>query len=197
MDDQPLNAQSGNHNSRYALVGVLLLLLGGGGLYMMLKGSGTPQPLPPPPPAARDAGPPQPLTPQVGATIELPPEEPDAGPAPDAGPPRIRYVTRYVNECSGTLSDPAAVARTAQSNYGALRACYEHELRANPQLRGRLVANLKIGTNGHLSDVSVQTAMNSHPLVDCVKRSLMRVVFPPARGGCAIYQASFNFSPRE
>ncbi len=44
MDDHP-NPQSGNPNSRYAIVGVLLLLLGGGGLYAMLKGnSTTPQP---------------------------------------------------------------------------------------------------------------------------------------------------------
>lgn len=196
MNDSLKPPTSGGDNTKYAAIGLLLLLGGGGGIYALTRSEPTPPTAPPH--AARDAGPAIVTNPSVGAVIELPPEVPDAGPPPDVSTaPRIRYVTRYVNECTGTLSDPGGVQRTAQSNYGALRACYERELRANPTLRGGLTAQLKINTTGHLDRVSVSTGMSSQPLVTCVKNALMRVVFPPSRGGCALAEVRFNFTPRE
>ncbi|MEZ4410731.1 MAG: AgmX/PglI C-terminal domain-containing protein [Polyangiales bacterium] len=95
------------------------------------------------------------------------------------------------------LTNPQGVTATARANYGALRACYEHELRANQQLRGPLTARLKINTSGHADEVQVSTPMRSAALVQCVKRALQRVTYPPARGGCAIAEVSFNFTPRD
>ncbi len=195
MDESNDVTRSDSGTGKYAVIGLLLLAGGGAGIYFLTKS-------PPPPPRTvasntPDASLPPPPTPTVAPPIELPPEVPDAGPPPEASAPRIRYVTRYVNECSGTLTDPGAVQRTAQANFGALRACYERELRSNPQLRGGLTAELKIGTSGRVEDVRVATSMNSRPLVDCVKTSLRRITVPPARGGCAIAQVRFNFSPRE
>jgi hypothetical protein len=187
---------SGGGNGKYAAIGLLLLVGGGVGIWALTRTDAPPRPaafL-----VARDAGRPVVTNPSVGALIELPPEVPDAGPPPDvSNAPRIRYVTRYVSECSGTLSDPGGVQRTAQSNYGAMRACYERELRANPTLRGGLTAQLKINTSGHLDAVQVSTGMSSRPLVNCVKAALMRVSFPPSRGGCALAEVRFNFTPRE
>ncbi|TAK24949.1 MAG: AgmX/PglI C-terminal domain-containing protein [Myxococcaceae bacterium] len=195
MNDSLKPPTSGGGNAKYAAIGLLLLIGGGGGIYALTRPAPTPQPVSIP--VARDAGPPIVTNPSVGAVIELPPEVPDSGPAPDAGPPRIRYVTRYVAECSGTLSDPGGVQRTAQANYGAMRACYERELRANPALRGGLTAQLKINTSGRLDAVQVSTGMSSRPLVNCVKAALMRVSFPPSRGGCALAEVRYNFTPRE
>ncbi len=196
MDENHEAPRSEGGNAKYAVIGLLLLLGGGGGIWMMTR---PPPPPPTRPPPVVDAGPPPPTSPMVAAPIELPPEEPDAGPPvpTDAGPPRIRYVTRYVDACPGQLTDPAGVTRTAQANYGALRACYERELRVNPQLRGPLTAELKVGTSGRIEDVRVATAMNSRALVECVKASLRRLTVPPSRGGCAIAQVRFNFAPRE
>ena len=197
MNDNVTPPASGGGSGKYVAVGLLLLLGGGAGIYAITRPAALP---PPPPPVAMvpDAGPPIVTNSNVGVAIELPPEVPDAGPPPDVSTaPRIRYVTRYVSECSGTLSDPGAVQRTAQQNYGALRACYERELRANPTLRGGLTAQLKINTGGHLDGVQVSTGMSSRPLVTCVKNALMRVAFPPSRGGCALAEVRFNFTPRE
>jgi hypothetical protein len=68
---------------------------------------------------------------------------------------------------------------------------------ANPTLRGGLTAQLKINTSGHLDAVQVSTGMSSRPLVNCVKAALMRVSFPPSRGGCALAEVRYNFTPRE
>ncbi len=196
MNDNLTPPTSGGGNGKYAVIGLLLLIGGGAGIYALTRPS-TPTPAPVRP-MLHDAGPPIVTNSTVGAVIELPPEVPDSGPPPDVSTaPRIRYVTRYVSECSGTLSDPGGVQRTAQNNYGAMRACYERELRANPTLRGGLTAQLKINTTGHLDAVQVSTGMSSRPLVNCVKAALMRISFPPSRGGCAIAEVRFNFTPRE
>lgn len=196
MDEQPEVHRSEGGSAKYAIVGIVLLLGGGAAIWSMTR----PAPTPPRPVAtvAHDAALPPPPTPTIAPPIELPPDEPDAAVAPDASAatPRIRYVTRYIDACPGTLTDPGAVQRTAQANFGSLRACYERELRVNNQLQGRLTARLVISTTGHVQDVSVNTAMNSRPLVECVKASLRRLTVPPARGGCATYDVTYNFSPR-
>lgn len=188
---------NGGGNNKFAVIGVLLLLGGGGGIYAITRPP-APAPTPPAPHVepAHDAGPP--VVPTVTPPIELPPDEPDAGPPPDVqqAAPHIRYVTRYVGGCTGSI-DINRVNATAQANYGGLRACYEHELRANPGLRGPLAARMMINTSGHADDVGVTTPMNSRALVACVKRTLQRVSFPPSRGGCAVAEVRFNFSPRE
>lgn len=196
MNDSLTPPASGGGNGKYAVIGLLLLLGGGAGIYALTR----PSPPPPPPraPVVHDAGPPLNTTPTVGVQIELPPEVPDAGPPPDVSTaPRIRYVTRYVSACPGTLTDPGGVQRTAQNNFGAMRACYERELRANPALRGRLTAELRVNTSGRLDGVTVHTAMSSTSLVNCVKAALQRLSYPPSRGGCAIAEVNYNFAPRE
>ncbi|MDO9022668.1 MAG: AgmX/PglI C-terminal domain-containing protein [Deltaproteobacteria bacterium] len=195
MNDSLTPPPAGGGNAKYAAIGLLLLLGGGGGIYALTRTEAPPPA--PPTPVVRDAGPPIATNSSVGAVIELPPEVPDAGPPPDVSTaPRIRYVTRYVNECSGTV-DIAAVQRTAQANYGALRSCYERELRANPALRGALTAQLKVNSTGHLDGVRVATGMSSTSLVNCVKSALMRLTYPASRGGCAVAEVRFNFTPRE
>lgn len=197
MDSEPVGAPKGDGTTKYAIIGLLLLIGGGGAIYTLTRTPDTP-----PPPrtavAAIDAGATAPIAaPQVGNQIELPVEEPDAGPAQDVlanAAPRIRYVTRYVAACPGTV-DIAQVQRVAQMNYGSLRACYERELRSNNSLRGPLTAQLKINTSGRVEDVEVSTPMRSRPLIDCVKTAMRRLRVPASRGGCALAQVRFNFSP--
>lgn len=196
MNDSLTPPASGGGNGKYAVIGLLLLLGGGVGIYALTRPA--PPPAPRPAPVVHDAGPPIVTTSTVGVHIELPPEVPDAGPPPDVSTaPRIRYVTRYVSACPGTLTDPGGVQRTAQNNFGAMRACYERELRANPTLRGRLTAELRVNTSGRLDGVTVHTSMSSPSMVNCVKAALQRLTYPPSRGGCAIAEVNYNFAPRE
>ena len=197
MDSEPVGAPKGDGTTKYALIGLLLLIGGGAGIYALTR---TSPPPPPPPPvvAAVDAGAPAlPIAaPQVGNQIELPVEEPDAGPAPDVtnAAPRIRYVTRYVAACPGTI-DQGQVQRVAQMNVGALRACYNRELRTNNTLRGPLRAQLKINTSGRIEDVEISTPMRSPAMIQCMKAALRRLQVPASRGGCALVPLSFNFTP--
>lgn len=197
MDSEPVGAPKGDGTTKYAIIGLLLLLGGGAGIYALTRPAPTP-PAPPPVVAAVDAGAPQlPIAaPQVGDQIALPVEEPDAGPAPDVtnAAPRIRYVTRYVSACPGTI-DQGQVQRVAQMNVGALRACYNRELRTNNTLRGPLRAQLKINTSGRIEDVEISTPMRSPSMIQCMKAALRRLQVPASRGGCALVPLSFNFTP--
>lgn len=196
MSDIPPPPVSGGGNTKYAIIGALLLLVGGGGIYLMTRKPDTP-PAPRRETAAPlvDAG--HTITPSLVPQIELPPEEPDAGPPVDAGR-RIRYVYRTIGECNGTI-DAGRVAATARAHFGGLRACYEHELRANNSLRGGMTALIKINTSGRADDVGfdrVSIPMNA-TFRNCVKRTLRGLAYPAPRGGCAIVAVPFNFSPRE
>ena len=194
MDSTPAGPAKEGGTAKYAVIGLVLLLGGGGAIYALTR---PPEPPPAPRPvAAVDAGAPQlPIaTPQVGDQIELPPEQPDAGPPVQQGEPRIRYVTRYVAACPGSV-DVNAVQRVAQMNYGSLRACYERELRSDNSLRGPLTAQLKINTTGRVEEVQVSTPMRSPALKACVAAALRRLQVPASRGGCALAQVRFNFTP--
>jgi hypothetical protein len=197
VDEHPKVSRTDSGHSKLVIFGLLLLVGGGVAIGVLTRTPETPSRTPPPV-TVRDAAV-APSTPLLAAPIELPPDEPDAAPAPppDAAPPRIRYVTRYVDACPGTLTDPAGVDRVARANAGAVRACYERELRSDNTLRGHLTARLFINTSGRVENVQVSTSMNNRALVECVKSTLRRLTVPPSRGGCATRDLNYDFAPRE
>lgn len=195
MESTPAPPTKEGGSAKYAAIGLVLLLGGGGAIWALTRSPEAPPQRPTP--TVVDAGTPGlPIaSPRVGDQIELPPEQPDAGPpAPPPEAPRIRYVTRYVAACPGSV-DVNQVQRVAQMNYGSLRACYERELRSNNGLHGPLTAQLKINTSGRVEDVEVSTPMRSPAMITCVKAALRRLQVPAARGGCALAQVRFNFTP--
>ena len=196
----PPPAQQGGGNAKYAVLGLLLLVFAGTALFFAFKkpsGSGS-QPEPTRPVAVVDAGVQQPVGPQVGAQIELPPEEPDAGPqeaSGDAGRPHVRYVYRYVSACPGSVDGPR-VSTVVRQNYGGLRECYNRQLRSNPNLRGNVTAEWVIQPNGSVGQINTSGAVaRDRTFKTCFEGSLSRMRFPTPRGGCAVFQQSFNFTP--
>jgi hypothetical protein len=197
----PPPAPQGGGNAKFAIIGILLLLGGGAAIFFLTrKPTATETPHPTPPVATvHDAGPPEPTGPQIGAQFELPQEEPDAGQpeASDAGQnrPHIRYVTRYVAACPGTVDGPRVTAVVRQ-NYGGLRECYNRQLRSNPALRGNVTAEWVIQPNGSVGQISTSGAVaRDRTFKSCFETSLSRLRFPAPHGGCAMFQQSFSFTP--
>lgn len=194
----------GGASGKYAIIGLLLLL----GAIVVIYFATRPSAQPPQhsdtsrPPAQPDAAV-QPVLPRVGATIVIPESEPDAGveaeaqtAAGDAGR-RIRYVTRYVSECPGTV-DMARVQAVVRQNYGGVRECYTRQLRSNPTLQGRATARLVINTNGSVGDVGSSGVVNrDRAFKSCFENALGRMRFPAPQRGCAIVEVPFNFSPQQ
>jgi hypothetical protein len=196
----PPSAPQGGGNAKFAIIGIVLLLGGAVAIFLLTrKPTTTETPRPPPVAEVHDAGPPEPTGPTIGAQIELPPEEPDAGQpeTTDAGQnrPHIRYVTRYVAACPGTVDGPRVTAVVRQ-NYGGLRECYNRQLRSNPSLRGNVTAEWVIQPNGTVGQISTAGAVtHDRTFKTCFETSLSHLRFPAPRGGCAMFQQSFNFTP--
>jgi hypothetical protein len=190
----------GGGNTKYAIIGILLLLGAGVAIFFGTRGPAEAPPqaqLPPSPAPVEDAAAPQPTGPTVGAEIGLDLDEPDAAveePAPDASRPRIRYVTRYVAACPGTVDGPGVTA-VVRANYGGLRECYNRQLRMNPSLQGNVTAVWVINTNGSVGDISTSGAVaRDRNFKTCFEGALRRIRFPAPRGGCAMFQQSFTFT---
>lgn len=131
----------------------------------------------------------------------IPELEPDTGPAPDAGGPRIRYVTRYAGggggrwNCRGEVN--ASAAQRALSQHALqFRNCYERRLKVNNTLEGNVRVDMRVGGNGRVSAVRTGGSLRDPQVLSCVRTIAQRITFPNPTGGCATVSAPFTFTPR-
>lgn len=190
--------RSSGGNMKYAIIGILLLLGAGLAIYFGTRRPPSPVATTQPTTTEQDAGPPEHIGPTIGAEIHLPEEPEDAGAQEqptDAGRPRIRYVTRYIAACPGQV-DADRVAAIVRQNYGGLRECYNRQLRTNPTLQGNVTAEWVINPNGTVGEISTTGPVaRDRNFKACFEESLRRLRFPAPRGGCAMFQQRFVFTP--
>lgn len=180
--------------TKYAAVGLLLLLGGAVGAYFAFSKPAAPTP-PVRPPSIVDAGN-APLTPNVAAQIDITSEEVDVPDPPYdavATGPRIRYVTRYVDACPGTI-DVARVDALLAASSGGFRECYNRELRRDPTLHGGATIRFVITPQGTVGDVGTGGIVRTGTFKACFETVLRRLRFPAPRGGCVTKETRFNFS---
>lgn len=186
----------GGGNLKYGIIGAVLILAAIAIWFLMQRCEGPPPVVEPPAP---DAGIVR-QTSLVDDDLVIPVPEPDAGPAVDAGPRRIRYVTRYVGgggswDCSGSIDATAAQNALAEYNL-QFRNCYERRLKVNNHLEGRVTLQVRVGRNGAVSAVRTGGSLNDAQVLSCVRGIAQRITFPNPTGGCAVVSAPFNFTPR-
>ena len=92
----------------------------------------------------------------------------------------IRQGTTMIN---GRLP-PEVIQRIVRQHYGRFRACYEHGLRQDPSLAGRVAIKFVIGSKG---DVTLAadggSEMTNVDVVSCVMVGFKSLIFPkPERG---------------
>jgi len=191
---------TGGGNLKYAIIGVVLL--GGAiALWFGMKGCEE-ETTPVAETTVVDSGVVERSTSLADEDLYIPELEPDSGPEPDAGPPRIRYVTRYAGggggnwNCSGSINAAAAQAQMAQ-NQLQFRNCYERRLKVNNTLEGRVNLQIKVGRTGSVAGVRTGGTMRDPQVLTCVRNIAQRMSFPAPEGGsCAVVAAPLNFSPR-
>lgn len=197
----PPNSAGGG---RQTAIGLVLIVGAGAVIYAATRGGPPPaaQPSATAAPTASASSAPtataEPTGPTVGVDFQLANDEPDAGasaaPSATATGPRIRYVTRTISACPGSVDGPA-VSRSVNANYGGLRECYNRALRADPNLRGAVTAEWVINPNGSVGQVAVSGGLSrNQAFKTCFQSTLTRIRFPAPRGGCALFQQSFNFT---
>jgi len=91
--------------------------------------------------------------------------------------------------------DAAEVTREIKKRLGAIRACYEHALRRDAGLAGKLVVSFTVEQTGSLSHVAVrETSVKDAGLSQCVASSIasIRMLHGP-RGGSVDFSYPFVF----
>lgn len=130
-------------------------------------------------PPAPGGNPPDPPTPAPPAT-DPPAAEPDEPDVPE-----------------GQL-DTRAVIFVVRHYLPQVRACYERQLRNEPQLRGQITMRFAVGAGGRV--VSTEVVVNStgsDALAACVSANLRTWRFPEPEGGAVAFEYPFRFGRQD
>jgi TonB family protein len=95
----------------------------------------------------------------------------------------------------GTI-DAGVIAKEIRRRMGAVRACYERELKRNPQLGGKIVIRFVIGATGAVTEAEVESSsMGDDAVPECIILNIKRFRFPAPEGGSVEVSYPFVFQP--
>lgn len=178
----------------YAKYLIILLLILGGGLGVFFATRKEPEaakPTPPPPPKVERS------TALSNDTIEIPEEEPVDAAVAAPEPTKKPRPAGDPWECAGDLA-PAEIRRVLGQEQGAIRACYERQLRNNNQLQGDVVLQVRIGNDGKVAATRVRGNLKDNDVKSCMQKIAGGWTFPaPSGGTCAVFEAPFHFTPKQ
>ena len=94
--------------------------------------------------------------------------------------------------------DSSLVVKMIKTRIGAIRACYERELRRNPTLAGKVTIEFTIEVRGNVSGVKVADNTTGEKAVgDCVANAISNFRFNPGpEGGSVSFSYPFVFAPQ-
>lgn len=79
----------------------------------------------------------------------------------------------------GSSEDASSVRATMKRYNARIRACYEKELKLNPDLAGKVTAYWVISTSGQATDVEIiNNSTKNSALGSCITREIKRIKFP-------------------
>ena len=80
----------------------------------------------------------------------------------------------------GDVGDMAAVKKYVQNKKGQIKSCYEKELKADPELSGKVEVVWTVKPDGTVSGVSVEVNTTGNAdLVKCITMRIRRWEFDP------------------
>lgn len=101
-----------------------------------------------------------------------------------------RYPKRRTNNC------PKTDVQWRLRHYSKpIQACYRRALKDAPQLSGRLDTAWKIGVDGLVTDVRVDSTLGSDAVNGCVEQVLWRIQYAMPRHGACTVRLPFIFRP--
>lgn len=94
--------------------------------------------------------------------------------------------------------DPEAVRSALIAHRAQVRQCYTRELRSDPALRGRMVVEFRVGTDGTTGEVHVRDdTVRSHRVRECVTHTVAAMRFAPAPSPSAKIRFPLVFEPHD
>jgi TonB family protein len=87
------------------------------------------------------------------------------------------------------------IDHTIKSHMTRFRSCYQRQLQRRPGLKGTVVMEITIRTDGTLRSASVaETSLHDPAVETCLSDELMRLEFAPPRRGEVVVRYPFTFS---
>lgn len=92
--------------------------------------------------------------------------------------------------------DMAAVSKVVGRRKGAVKSCYEKQLKRNPKLAGKVKVQFTILESGRVSDVRiVEDSTRDDEVGKCIVNRMKRWRFPKPQGGTVTVSFPFVFAP--
>lgn len=108
---------------------------------------------------------------------------------------RIKRGSPQPSPSTGYL-DEGAVRATVGRRLGAIKACYERELRRTPTLAGRVTVAFTVGAIGRVTRARVtQNTLGASEVGTCVARQFRAMRFPSPTNGDVTFRYPFIFAP--
>ncbi|QQR89238.1 MAG: energy transducer TonB [Myxococcales bacterium] len=94
--------------------------------------------------------------------------------------------------------DSSLVVKMIRQRLGAIKACYERELKRNPSLSGKVTVEFTIQQSGSVSGAkSVENSTGDAAVAGCVVSAVQRFRFNPGpEGGSVTFRYPFVFEPQ-
>ncbi len=111
--------------------------------------------------------------------------------------PRIGVKHQPLGEPQPTAGcDRGDISKNVRARSASIRACYETQLLAHPDLAGKVTLQWTVGADGHVSgDKTVEDTMGNPVVSDCVLRVLRRIQFAVPEAGVCVVRWPVVFHP--
>ena len=107
---------------------------------------------------------------------------------------RVSMVHEENPDVQGKL-DRNLIAATVRKYLAGIKACYEYQLKRDPNLKGKINVRFTIGTEGAVTEVTILSSSLEDELVkSCVKRRIERWIFPKPEEGTVTVLYPFIFT---
>lgn len=91
--------------------------------------------------------------------------------------------------------DAGSLRSVVKRYMGRIKACYESELRSNPDLAGKISVSWIVGADGRTSDVSIaENTMGNAAVASCITKVIGGITFPGAEEEIEVQAYPFVFS---
>lgn len=106
---------------------------------------------------------------------------------------KITKTTKKVEKDTGSLA-ANQINKVFRLHNGAMRKCYERQLKANPSLAGKVRLLVRIGSSGSVS--SANASGLSGQVHKCMVTQAKTMKFPKPDGGSVSVSKPYRFSPK-
>jgi hypothetical protein len=108
---------------------------------------------------------------------------------------RKKFAVKRGKPSVGNYCKSSDILRVVSSRQRSIQYCYEKELARNPELRGKLIVNWRIGLNGKVMKAWVgSSSLRNGSVESCITRSVKRWTFNKPEGGICEIKFPFVFN---